>query len=257
MKAIAELTADEARGARYVATDIDDTFTHGGRFTERALGALTRLEGAGIDVLVVTGRSAGFALALATYLPGVVGAVAENGGVVIRDGAPELAEGVRGSPQALRARFRRCHAEIVRRVPAARETPNTFTRLTDFCMYLDGLTDDDHAFIRGRAEAHGLRVARSSIRLHLYEGEYDKASALRAWLARAEGSADPATVVTVGDSANDAAILDARAWPLSVGVRNVEKYLGQMPGEPAYITRAPEAEGFVELVDTLLARRGD
>ena len=88
------LTLDSARerlrqqltDVRAIATDIDGTLTQEGKFTTELLQAIDRLNTKGIELLLVTGRSAGWVSAIAHYLP-VAGAIAENGGVYFdRDG---------------------------------------------------------------------------------------------------------------------------------------------------------------------------
>ena len=66
-------------GVRVLATDIDDTITAEGRLAGRTVDLLAELGGSGLIVALVTGRSAGWAQALAGYLPGVCLAVGENG----------------------------------------------------------------------------------------------------------------------------------------------------------------------------------
>ena len=64
---------------RVLAADIDDTITAGGKLPARTLELFEELEAAGLVVALVTGRSAGWAQALAGYLPGVRLVVGENG----------------------------------------------------------------------------------------------------------------------------------------------------------------------------------
>ncbi|CCC99226.1 hypothetical protein [Azospirillum baldaniorum] len=45
-------------------------------------------------------------------------------------------------------------------------------------------------------------------------------------------------------------------FPLSVGVSTVADILPELPAPPAWITRGPGGDGFVELADALLAARG-
>jgi HAD superfamily hydrolase (TIGR01484 family) len=65
---------------RFIATDIDGTLTIHEKFSAKLLEAFDRLNQAGIQVLIVTGRSAGWVSALANYSP-IWGEIAENGGL--------------------------------------------------------------------------------------------------------------------------------------------------------------------------------
>jgi len=57
--------------------------TRDGKFPPKVLEAMETLFALGVEVVPVTGRSAGEALGLARYLPTVKRAIAENGGVMI------------------------------------------------------------------------------------------------------------------------------------------------------------------------------
>ena len=66
------------RKVRFVLCDIDDTLTDDGRLTARAYDALERLHAAGLKVVPVTGRPAGWCDLIARFWP-VDAVVGENG----------------------------------------------------------------------------------------------------------------------------------------------------------------------------------
>src|SRR5262252_9501576 len=66
-----------------VFTDVDGTLTTGGHLRASTLGLIERLDRAGVPVVLVTGRPAGFAEAWARTLP-VAGVIAENGALSVR-----------------------------------------------------------------------------------------------------------------------------------------------------------------------------
>ena len=66
------------RDLRILLTDIDDTITSDGQLEAEAYGALHRLNAAGIAVIPVTGRPAGWCDHIARMWP-VAGVVGENG----------------------------------------------------------------------------------------------------------------------------------------------------------------------------------
>ena len=68
---------------RYVLTDIDDTLTVGGRLPSAALGAMEALQQAGVRVIPITGRPAGWCDHIARMWP-VDGLVGENGAFYFR-----------------------------------------------------------------------------------------------------------------------------------------------------------------------------
>ena len=65
------------RAIRYVLTDIDDTLTLGGRLPAAAYAAMERLDAAGVRVVPITGRPAGWCDHMARMWP-VAALVGEN-----------------------------------------------------------------------------------------------------------------------------------------------------------------------------------
>ena len=81
LKPVSDLLDNKALpNLRLVAADLDGTLTKNGKFTPAFLRAIEKLSAANIQVLIVTGRSAGWVQAIKNYLP-IIGAIAENGGV--------------------------------------------------------------------------------------------------------------------------------------------------------------------------------
>ena len=78
MQALAAMPASVAAAVRIVLTDIDDTLTTDGRLPADAYAALERLDAAGIQVVPITGRPAGWCDHIARMWP-VRAVVGENG----------------------------------------------------------------------------------------------------------------------------------------------------------------------------------
>src|SRR6195952_3302438 len=88
MRPLAEFPPDTARRVQVVLTDIDDTLTEHGRLPAIAYDAMERLQAAGLIVVPVTGRPAGWCDLIARQWP-VDGVVGENGAFWFRyDDAP-------------------------------------------------------------------------------------------------------------------------------------------------------------------------
>ena len=79
MRPVAEIALRSSH-LRGVFSDIDDTLTHGGVVELEAYAALMRARAAGLRIVLVTGRPAGWAEVLASVWP-VDAAIAENGGI--------------------------------------------------------------------------------------------------------------------------------------------------------------------------------
>jgi hypothetical protein len=73
---------------KLIATDMDGTLTQRGKFSPALIQAFENLAEANIQVLIVTGRSAGWVSGLVNYLP-IAGAIAENGGLFYQAGNEE------------------------------------------------------------------------------------------------------------------------------------------------------------------------
>jgi HAD superfamily hydrolase (TIGR01484 family) len=136
MKPIQEMMRDEARGLRFVLTDIDDTLTDGGKLRAEAYTALWSLREAGLKVIPVTGRPAGWCDLIAREWP-VDGVIGENGALALWE------EGVPGKLQAEYhpEAVRNTHPVLVRiREQAFREFPDLrlakdqFARLFDLAL---------------------------------------------------------------------------------------------------------------------------
>jgi hydroxymethylpyrimidine pyrophosphatase-like HAD family hydrolase len=61
------------------------------------------------------------------------------------------------------------------------------------------------------------------------------------------------TVIYAGDSPNDEPMF--AAFPLSVGVANIQAFAHRLTSTPAYLANGHSGEGFVELADLLLRAR--
>src|SRR5438128_2036065 len=98
--------ARAARGGRVrlVATDVDGTLTREGKLAPEVLAAIARLVVAGIEVMPVSGRSAGEVLGLVRYLPGVRRGIAENGMVEVIPDRPVRHLGAQDSADRARVR---------------------------------------------------------------------------------------------------------------------------------------------------------
>ena len=83
MNALETLEYGVAAKIRFVLTDIDDTVTTEGRLTAEAYLALERLTRAGLTVIPITGRPAGWCDHIARMWP-VFAVVGENGAFYFR-----------------------------------------------------------------------------------------------------------------------------------------------------------------------------
>ena len=83
LRPLAALSPQRLAKLHGVLTDIDDTLTQHGAIAPAALAALHRLAAAGVPVVAITGRPAGWSAPFAMAWP-VAAIVAENGAVLLR-----------------------------------------------------------------------------------------------------------------------------------------------------------------------------
>lgn len=249
------------RAVRGVLCDIDDTLTTKGRLTAAAYAALERLRAAGLLVVPVTGRPAGWCDHIARMWP-VDAVVGENGAFYFRyDPATRVMQRQFVDKPDLRARHRNALAaiadEILAAVPGAAVAADQHYRETDlaidFCEDVPRLPESAVERIAALMHKHGLTAKVSSIHVNGWFGSHDKLAMTRRLFAEGFGidlDAARAHHVFVGDSPNDAPMFGY--FPHSVGVANVRNFAGRLAHAPAYVTRSPAGAGFVELADFLL-----
>jgi HAD superfamily hydrolase (TIGR01484 family) len=249
---------------RWVLTDIDDTLTLDGRLPAAAYAALEALDAAGIAVIPVTGRPAGWCDAIARHWP-VAAVVGENGALwyaLDRQARRMLRWQAQPEEERLanRARLHELAGRALREVPgsaiAADQAFRLFDVAIDFCEDAGPLGFDAAERIAAIFQAGGAAAKVSSIHVNAWIGGWDKRAGIEALFA---ARFQPFGVVRdhvafVGDSANDAPLF--AAVPCSVGVANVAPFLPGMATPPAYITRAEGGTGFAEFADALLKARG-
>jgi len=264
LRPLADFPAEDRRLVQVVMTDIDDTLTDDGRLGAAAYGALERLQQAGLIVVPVTGRPAGWCDMIARFWP-VDAVVGENGAFYFRyDHQSRHMSRRYAKNQAERledrAKLTSLAGRITRAVTGAAVSADQAYRdsdlAIDYCEDVPALSAADVDRIVAMFEAEGATAKISSIHVNGWFGKYDKLSMSRALLRDAfEIDMDEAKVriVFAGDSPNDAPMFGF--FPNAVGVANVMRYRDRLSAEPAWVTARPGGAGFAELADLLLRDR--
>ncbi|MDT7837890.1 HAD-IIB family hydrolase [Aquabacterium sp. OR-4] len=262
LRPLAELPPARLAALEGVLTDIDDTLTRDGAVEPVAAAALQALQRAGLAVIAITGRPAGWSAPLVAsgLLPLLV---AENGGVLLRRDA-RAAGGVVQQftvPEAERAarhaRLQACAAAVLAEVPAARLATDSAGRLTDIAVDHSEFAQLDAAQIAAVLAVmrrHGLTATVSSIHVNGWLGAHDKWSGA-CWAVQ-QGLGRPlaeAAWAYVGDSTNDQVMFERIA--LSVGVANIARFVPMLQVAPAWLCAGERGAGFAELAQALLAAR--
>ena len=262
LRPLSALPAAQLSRVRGLLTDIDDTLTRDGAIEPAALAALQALDRAGVPVITITGRPAGWSEPFALAWP-VAAIVAENGGVMLRrdraSGGLRVDFSTDAATRDLHARrLQACAAAVLAEVPAARLATDSAGRLTDIAIDHSEHHRLDAAQIAqvvAVMQRHGLTATVSSIHVNGWLGQHSKWTAARWAVEQALGVAfEPADWLFVGDSTNDQLMFER--IPLSVGVANIERFLPQLTVFPRFVCTGERGEGFAEVARAVLSARG-
>jgi hydroxymethylpyrimidine pyrophosphatase-like HAD family hydrolase len=246
---------------RVVAADVDGTVTADNHIQPSTLTMFEQLHKSGRNVVLVTGRSAGWGAALARYLPGLAGVIAENGAILILAADNEtspiiLDKSLADDNGPSVATAEECFAEVLTRYPTARPGTDNYCRLSDRTIEVSDDIDPD--VIRDIATKHGLHHTFSTVHHHLSRSSLTKKTGLLLALNQhISPGIDPTTeVITIGDSVNDAPLFEPGAFAVTVGVRTVLQFLPPL-GDcvPDYVTLASGGAGFNEIGSLLVQAR--
>jgi HAD superfamily hydrolase (TIGR01484 family) len=264
MEPLKNCPRDTLAAIKGVLTDIDETLSTDGKLTAEAYGALEALKKAGLLVIPVTGRPAGWCDLIARFWP-VDAVVGENGAFwmwhdpaagkmrtrFIQSDA-ERAEG--------RRRLEAVRAEVLREVPGtgiASDQPYRAADLAvDFCEDVPPLPAADIERIVTIFDKHGAHAKVSSIHVNGWFGDYDKLTTSRTMMAELFGvdiAAERERYVFAGDSPNDSPMFGY--FPNALGVANVRDFADRLEHKPRWIASARSGAGFVELAKALIAAR--
>ena len=264
MKPLAQFPV-EARGRiRGVLTDIDDTLTTHGRLFAAAYTALERLQNAGLLVIPVTGRPAGWCDHIARMWP-VDAVVGENGAFWFRhdNKAGKLVKHYVVSQEERLRRGKKLFEiaeKILKEVPGCAVSSDQAYREADLAI---DFREDVRELEREKVmkivaimESEGLTARVSSIHVNGWFGDYDKLSTTKRMLREEfaiDIDRDRADFVFAGDSPNDQPMF--AFFPNAVGVANVLEMADLMADFPAWITSSAGAAGFAELAEALIPTR--
>jgi HAD superfamily hydrolase (TIGR01484 family) len=243
------IRAEKLGGVRLVATDMDGTLTIAGKFTAELLRSFEKLTDASIEILIVTGRSAGWVSGLANYLP-ISGAIAENGGLFYAGDHQTLLtpiSDVKRHRQELNEMFDRLQTKF----PHIQQSSDNPFRCTDWTFDVSGLDVSDLDQMNSLCQSQGWDFTYSNVQCHILPANQNKAKGLLDVLKTHFPQYTVAQILTVGDSPNDESLFDANLFPRSIGVANIRHYQSHLSHLPTYVTSSPEGSGFSELADAL------
>ncbi|MDH3799579.1 MAG: HAD-IIB family hydrolase [Desulfobacterales bacterium] len=263
MKPIEKMPKAVKKTIRYVLADIDDTLTLNGRLPAVVFAAMERLQKAGICMIPITGRPAGWCDHIARMWP-VDGIVGENGAFYFCYDVQQ---------RKMRRRYFKSEKQreidyqkleklkevILKKIPGCRVSADQHYReadlAIDYCEDVPPLSMEDVDRIVRLFEAAGARAKISSIHVNGWFGEYDKLTMTRMLFAevfKEDMAAVKEDVIFIGDSPNDVPMF--QFFPHSVGVANILQFEEKITRKPAWVTLQEGGYGFSEMVDLILAK---
>ena len=264
MTPLAEFPVEERSRIRGVLTDIDDTLTTHGRLFAAAYAAMERLQGAGLLVVPVTGRPAGWCDHIARMWP-VDAVVGENGAFWFRHD-PKAGKLLKRYVMDEKERAKRrkqlvtIGERILKEVPGCAISADQAYREADLAIDFREDVPELPREAVGRIveimEDEGLTAKVSSIHVNGWFGGYDKLSTTKRMLIEDFGidiERNRDTFIFAGDSPNDQPMF--AFFPNAVGVANVLEMADLMSDFPRWITPSAGAAGFAELADALIPTR--
>jgi HAD superfamily hydrolase (TIGR01484 family) len=279
LRPLQAMPREVARAVHTVLADIDDTISTEGRLGAAAYTALEQLHGAGLRVVPVTGRPAGWCDHVARFWP-VDAVVGENGAFYMwhdresggEKGRENGREGGRlrtrhwldeAARAASAAKLAAVRERVLAEVPGCAVASDQFCRLydlaIDFCEDVPPLPAEAVDQIVALMREAGMTAKVSSIHVNGWFGAWDKLAMTRRLFAERFGldiddAAERERIVFAGDSPNDEPMFGF--FPNAVGVANVLAFRSRMRALPAWVTPSEAGAGFVELAEHLLAARG-
>lgn len=256
------LTPEQSRALEGFFTDIDDTLSTHGKLTSPAYEALWRLHEAGLRIVIVTGRPAGWCDHIARFWP-VDAVIGENGGFYFCHDGKKLQRRFVYT-ESERREFRHRLEEIRRTIeievpgcaPASDQPYRECDLAMDFCEDVAPLAREQILRIKALFEEAGARARISSIHVNGWYGDFDKLSTARLCARECFGidlDALRDRFVFCGDSPNDEPMFEY--FPISFGMANIRPLLDLMTCHPAAITREPGGAGFRQVAEMILQSR--
>ncbi len=259
MKNLNEFNFKNQPKIQYLLTDIDDTMTTDGMLPAISYETLFKLKTAGIHVIPITGRPAGWCEMIARLWP-VSGVVGENGGFYFQYKNKKMHRWFYTDSKTIsenKLKLKKIETEILNSVLGSAVSSDQFCRLMDlaidFCEDVPALSKPDVQKIVSIFENHGAIAKVSSIHVNGWFGNYNKVSTTLKFLENEFGLSEKQALETcafVGDSPNDEPMF--QKFPKSFGVANINNFADQIKFKPAFIANKNSGEGFAEIVNKIL-----
>jgi HAD superfamily hydrolase (TIGR01484 family) len=257
MHPISEMPPEICGQITTIFSDIDDTITTEGLIPAAAYSALWHAKMAGINVIPVTGRPAGWCDHIARMWP-VSAVVGENGALAFAliDGRIQRLWAER--PEGAHKRLDIIRQRVLEEVPGCKVATDQpyreYDLAIDFCEEVPPLAEAAIDKIVAIFQEEGATAKVSSIHVNGWFGDFDKLTMCKRVSQELFGHAlNPQGATFLGDSPNDVPMF--AFFEHAIGVANVNEMAHRMDTLPAYICEQKGGEGFAEAVAHILRHR--
>lgn len=266
-KPLAKLSPKVCRQIKGIFCDIDDTLTNHGKLPADSYQALWKLQKAGLRVVPITGRPAGWVDHLARMWP-VDAVIGENGAFYFSLDPTQGRDGklVQHFVQSKEVRaqnrtklwqvFERLKKDLPHLQVASDQGYREIDLAIDFCEDVARLPESQIDQIVKAFTDAGAQAKISSIHVNAWFGAHDKYSCCKLLLKnlfREEFEREKDNYLYFGDSPNDEPLF--REFTHTIGVANVAEFLPRMKHHPSFITKKPGGHGFAEAAKWILSHR--
>ncbi|NUM34747.1 MAG: HAD-IIB family hydrolase [Candidatus Brocadiae bacterium] len=259
---IQEIPPSICQNLQGIFCDIDDTLTEKGKLPDVAYQALWKGHRAGLKIVPVTGRPAGWCDHIARMWP-VDGVVGENGAFYFWMGETKMMRYYVESSEnrkASRLKLEEIQKKILQEIPGAKVSQDQAYRESDlaidFCEDVAPLERSQVLRIAEIFHEQGAKAKISSIHVNGWFGDFDKMTTCQLLIKnfwQKELAKEGDSFIYCGDSPNDEPMF--KGFSQSVGVANIVPWLSLIHHPPKYKTNACCGEGFAEMVDVILKKR--
>ena len=259
MQSIQALPESSASRIDFILCDIDDTLTRDGFLLPQAYEALWSLYRAGLRIVPVTGRPAGWCDMIIRQWP-VDAVVGENGAFVMlrTQFGYDLIMHRSVAGDDVQKRLKDIRDFVLEEIPGLKVARDQSFRWFDLAL---DFAEDPPRFgmetavrIKELCESKGATAKISSIHVNTWFGDYSKLDMARELLAthyKLTEQDQKERVFFCGDSPNDEPMFSF--FPLACGVRNIEPFLPLMKNPPSFVTNKSHGEGFAEAAGIILS----
>jgi HAD superfamily hydrolase (TIGR01484 family) len=245
---------------KYVFTDVDDTITLDGKLTVEALGALWKLDDAGIKTICVTGGSTGWADIYLRQWP-IEAVVSESGAIALFKRNGKYCRWTHPSIDSSTYENKRTNLikAVMEEVPEARLSSDQFSRIYDVAF--DHGTEEPklNEYLINKIEtickSCGASTAVSSIHINAWFGEYNKKIGTLDFMSDIYEENLKTLIdcsVYIGDAPNDQVMFNT--FSLSFAPANIYKKENELIHKPVYVAKRKGGLGFSQIIDEIIEK---